>query len=385
MFTNEPKPERRSFSKVFTKPTATKRIATPSPPPENPLTSKYVPTGKHLGDSTVGNVFVMRRRTDGTHVAVKRFRKTRPSEDRVQYARQVVAEYYIGAKLSHTNIIRNFELIDISQQFHQVMEYAPHELFDRVASRKMSHDEMRCTFGQICSGVAYLHKSGFAHRDLKLENIVYTEQGIMKLIDFGVAADCQSKEEFTTSQNGESPYPTLGKSAASNSLLVGIGTRPYMAPELFTQKVYRPKMADVWALGIVFCCIVLGRFPWKDASQSDPRYVQFAASQRNSSGSSVKPEFSRHSGVDVVEIHLSDTETSSIDEPTVVSTPRKPFNLFDILPASSTELVQSLLQINPRQRWTMDQVLRCNYIDQAPLCSRRRDGQHDPAIQHRHT
>jgi WD repeat-containing protein 48 len=384
MFTSGSKSERRSLSRVFTKPSAT-----PPPPQqqENPLLSKYAPTGKHLGDSAVSNVFVMRRRADGNYVAVKRFRKARPSEDRIQYARQVVAEYYIGAKLNHTNIIRNFELIDTSEQFHQIMEYAPYELFDRVASRQMSPEEIRCTFGQICSGLAYLHKSGFAHRDMKLENVVYTGQGIMKLIDFGVAADCQSKEEFTTSQNGKSQLcPRCERLAASNNPLAGIGTRPYMAPELFTQKVYRPKMADVWALGIVFCSIVLGRFPWKEATQADPRYVQFSASRRNSTLPPSKLENTRHAEVQVVEIHLSDSETSSIEEPTIVSTPpRKPFNLFDVLPESSKELIQSLLQTNPRQRWTMDQVIRSNYVQQAPLCSRRRDGQHDPSIQHRHT
>jgi serine/threonine protein kinase len=52
---------------------------------------------------------------------------------------------------------------------------------------KMSREEVSCCFLQILSGVTYLHSMGLAHRDLKLDNVVVSEHGIMKIIDFGSA------------------------------------------------------------------------------------------------------------------------------------------------------------------------------------------------------
>jgi len=52
---------------------------------------------------------------------------------------------------------------------------------------KMSKAEVTCCFLQILSGVTYLHSSGLAHRDLKLDNVVVSASGIMKIIDFGSA------------------------------------------------------------------------------------------------------------------------------------------------------------------------------------------------------
>jgi serine/threonine protein kinase len=51
----------------------------------------------------------------------------------------------------------------------------------------MSREEISCAFMQIVNGVSYLHSMGLAHRDLKLDNVVINEFGIMKLIDFGSA------------------------------------------------------------------------------------------------------------------------------------------------------------------------------------------------------
>jgi serine/threonine protein kinase len=53
---------------------------------------------------------------------------------------------------------------------------------------KMTRDEVTCCFLQILSGVTYLHGMGLAHRDLKLDNVVVNEFGIMKIIDFGSAS-----------------------------------------------------------------------------------------------------------------------------------------------------------------------------------------------------
>jgi serine/threonine protein kinase len=74
-----------------------------------------------------------------------------------------------------------------SGKWYEVMEYAPFDLFATVMTGKMTRDEITCATLQIISGVCYLHQMGLAHRDLKLDNVVINEHGIMKLIDFGSA------------------------------------------------------------------------------------------------------------------------------------------------------------------------------------------------------
>jgi serine/threonine protein kinase len=68
------------------------------------------------------------------------------------------------------------------------MEYCPFDLFATVMTGKMSREEVTCSFMQIVSGVTFLHSMGLAHRDLKLDNVVISEHGILKIIDFGSAS-----------------------------------------------------------------------------------------------------------------------------------------------------------------------------------------------------
>lgn len=139
------------------------------------------------------------------------------------------------------------------------MEYAPYDLFSVVMSGRMGRPEIYCVFRQICDGVEYLHSIGLAHRDLKLDNCVMTEQNIVKLIDFGTATVFH--------------YP--GKQIVKASGVVG--SDPYLAPEvLASSDSYDPRKTDVWSVAIIFLCMVLRRFPWKlPDPKSDANYRNF--------------------------------------------------------------------------------------------------------------
>jgi serine/threonine protein kinase len=89
--------------------------------------------------------------------------------------------------LHHGNIIETMDIIQENHRWFEVMEYAPYDLFATVMTGKMSREEIACSFLQIVNGVSYLHSMGLAHRDLKLDNVVISEHGIMKIIDFGSA------------------------------------------------------------------------------------------------------------------------------------------------------------------------------------------------------
>ena len=125
------------------------------------------------------------------------------------------------------------------------MEYAPYDLFSVVMSGKMSRPQIYCVFRQIVDGVDYLHGMGLAHRDLKLDNCVMTEDNIVKLIDFGTATVFH--------------YPGKAQTMASGI----VGSDPYLAPEVLSSESYDPRKTDVWSVAVIFMCMVLRRFPWK--------------------------------------------------------------------------------------------------------------------------
>ena len=151
------------------------------------LEAKYGKFGKVLGSGAGGSVRLLKRSSDGVTFAVKQFRERHTWESEKDYSKKVTAEFCIGSTLHHGNIIETMDIIQENNRWYEVMEYAPYDLFAIVMTGKMGREEIACSFLQIVNGVYYLHSMGLAHRDLKLDNVVVNEYGIMKLIDFGSA------------------------------------------------------------------------------------------------------------------------------------------------------------------------------------------------------
>ena len=151
------------------------------------IQSKYGKFGKILGSGAGGSVRLMKRTGDGVVFAVKQFRDRHAYESEKEYNKKVTAEFCIGSTLHHGNIIETIDIVYERSKWYEVMEYAPYDLFATVMTGKMGREEVTCSTLQILSGVLYLHSLGLAHRDLKLDNVVINDQGIMKLIDFGSA------------------------------------------------------------------------------------------------------------------------------------------------------------------------------------------------------
>lgn len=152
---------------------------------ETDLKKKYGKLGKILGRGAGGTVRVLSRSSDQKVFAIKQFRKCRPNESERSYVKKVTSEYCLGSTFHHPNIIETLDIVKESGNYYEVMEFAKYELFSAVMSGLMGREEVACCFRGIIDGVAYLHGLGVAHRDLKLDNCVMNERGIVKIIDFG--------------------------------------------------------------------------------------------------------------------------------------------------------------------------------------------------------
>lgn len=224
-----------------------------------PFSKRYSKFGDSLGAGAGGAVKLVTRLIDKEVFAVKEFRAKAQNETKRDYAKKITGEYCIGSTLKHPNIIETVEICYENERILQVMEYCDFDLFAIVMSNKMSHEEINCCFKQVLSGVQYIHSMGLSHRDLKLDNCVIDKRGVVKIIDFGSAV------VFS--------YPFTKTLIESQGI---VGSDPYLAPEVCVFNKYDPRPVDVWSAAIIYCCMMLKKFPWKVPKLSDNSFKLFA-------------------------------------------------------------------------------------------------------------
>jgi len=189
------------------------------------------------------------RKTDNKIVAMKIYEKQKLLDP---HRKKVVnREIQILKKLSHPNIVKLYEVIDSTKKLYLIMEYVKGQTLSSYLKskkdNKLSESEIKLLFKQILCGIQYCHKSNIVHRDIKLENILITEDCIIKIIDFG----------FSTC----SPINTKS--------YIFCGTPSYMAPEIVSRVDYCGPPVDMWALGVLLYIVTIGRYPFKGANSDD--------------------------------------------------------------------------------------------------------------------
>ncbi|CZS88644.1 related to protein kinase NPR1 [Rhynchosporium agropyri] len=347
------------------------------------LQSRYGKFGKVLGAGAGGSVRLMKRSSDNTTFAVKEFRARHSYETEKEYAKKVTAEFCVGSTLHHGNIIETLDIVHEKGRWYEVMEYAPYDLFAIVMTGKMSREEVTCSFLQILSGVTYLHSMGLAHRDLKLDNVVVNEHGIMKIIDFGSASVFK--------------YPFEGGITLASGI---VGSDPYLAPEVYDERKYDPQPADIWSLAIIFCCMSLRRFPWKMPRLTDNSYKLFASPPTPGT------DMRRNSDTPAPSKSTNDLDTPSRDvEPAPAPVVRVksnlkvapgsedkkpevikgPWRLLRLLPRESRHIMARMLEIDPKKRATMEEILADPWVADTTICRQQEQGEVFRAPGHTHT
>ena len=110
---------------------------------------------------------------------------------------------------------------------------------------------------KLMRGLQYLHGKGFAHRDIKLENILVDVNYNLKICDFGLACPIEG---------------STGDGFSNRA----VGTISYMAPELILGSKYQGIVADMFALGVVFFMMYAGQAPFQKADFDDPLFYLIA-------------------------------------------------------------------------------------------------------------
>lgn len=234
---------------------------------------------KEVGRGASATVKIMVRKRDKKaegirQYAVKEFRKRSSRESEEEYVKKVKSEYTIAKSLHHPNIVQTVQLCTHSGRWNQVMEYCPHgELFGLVERKYMKAEDKQCIFKQVLRGVEYLHEHGIAHRDIKLENLLMTDDGYIKITDFGVSEVFCGEHPGNHSSQGE-----CGKNMREvRRSAPGIcGSKPYISPEVLSSKTeYDPTKLDVWSCAILYLTLCLNGQPWQSTSKNELNYRLF--------------------------------------------------------------------------------------------------------------
>lgn len=153
-------------------------------------------------------------------------------------------EIHHHRQLHHPHITQLYEVIATESNIWLVTELCSGgELFDYLAEKgRLSEEETRVIFGQLCLAVAYVHSKGIVHRDLKLENVLLDERCRVKLGDFGFTREFERGVLLETF----------------------CGTTGYASPEMLMAKKYLGPEVDVWSLGVILYTLLTGTLPFDD-------------------------------------------------------------------------------------------------------------------------
>ncbi|KJE91817.1 CAMK/CAMKL/MARK protein kinase [Capsaspora owczarzaki ATCC 30864] len=153
--------------------------------------------------------------------------------------------------LTHPNIIALLQVLESETDIFLVLEHCDQSLYDVVAhrGRGLPEDEIRPLFRRLILAIQYSHSVGVCHRDLRVENLLLTQDGVLKVADFGHAGVfAEGWDMFST---------TL------------VGSVQYISPEQIHGKCYSGQLIDMWACGIILYFLAVGRLPFDSRAHSD--------------------------------------------------------------------------------------------------------------------
>lgn len=148
--------------------------------------------GKVIGVGSYGKVRVAWHRLTGAKVAIKTYDKAKLKDP--SHWKRVYSEIKIMEQISHPRIARMYEAVETPKRMHLILECLDGgNLCTYVKQKKrLTEEESRRIFFQLLQSIDYLHSLGVSHRDIKLENVLFMDNGKdIKIIDFGFSTVCQ--------------------------------------------------------------------------------------------------------------------------------------------------------------------------------------------------
>jgi len=187
----------------------------------------------------------------------------------------VLREARLASAIEHPNVCAIYEVGESGDEGYIVMQYVPGQSLDQLIGRGPASLQLVLSVGiQIADGLQAAHSLGIFHRDLKPQNVMLTDGGLVKILDFGLARRLRPED---ASFDPAKPAMAREASVAATYTARG-GTIRYMAPEQFVTG-QSSVQSDVWALGVILYELTSGRHPFARPDAEDfqvIRAIQFS-------------------------------------------------------------------------------------------------------------
>jgi serine/threonine protein kinase len=201
--------------------------------------------GKLLGRGGMGEVYAARDTELDRPVALK-FLLSEADGDR-SGIRRFVREAKAASALSHPNILTVYEVVHAESGLAIAMELVEGRALRDLRGRRLGTEPVMDLGRQIASALATAHEKGLVHREIKPENLVLRQDGLVKVLDFGLARG------FPTQAKAETQ--TTGSDTAA-------GTPRYMSPAQLRGEALTGA-TDVFSLGVVLYELATGKHPFE--------------------------------------------------------------------------------------------------------------------------
>lgn len=185
---------------------------------------------KQVGAGAFASVSKATNKATSEVVAIKKMKKKFANWDECLSLNEIKSL----TKLKHPNIIKLIEVIRSNDELFCVFEFAQQTIYSLYLSYKekgqpVPEPLIKSFIFQTVQGLAFMHKNGFFHRDMKPENLLLCDGNIVKIADFGLAREIRSRPPYTE-------Y---------------VSTRWYRAPELLLKSPNYNSPVDIYALGCI--------------------------------------------------------------------------------------------------------------------------------------
>jgi eukaryotic-like serine/threonine-protein kinase len=202
---------------------------------------------EELGRGGMGRVYRARHLTLDRDVALKLLAERYSADE--AYLQRFLKEARAAARLNHRNIVQIYDFGRVESAYYLAMEFVPGRSFGWFlrTSGKVTETDAIAVTRQACTALGVAHAAGVVHRDVKPDNFILRQDGVVKLVDLGLAKSVADDQNLT--QTG-----------------VVAGTPNYISPEQIAGVKDIDGRTDIYSLGATLFHLITGRPPYEGSS-----------------------------------------------------------------------------------------------------------------------